>query len=477
MECVRGSSRYRATEGFGLRITSCNCWKAALRRLARGFRKRGGVAHHPRWPLRSSIARIACLAAAFAAAAPSSAAVIELAYDGSDLVLAILRTEGAEIAGAEVVMSFESARILPRANGKPDCTVNEDIHKGASSFAFQPSGCAGASCTVVKALILSLENVTPIPDGSVLFACRMQGSRGGLGCAGAGASDPAGNPVTVRCGSPPPATHTWTRTRTFTATRTFTFTPTSTPTPTRTPTPTPTPDPFVWIEAGSTALAPGGFGTLEVRFAVVDLRGSTTVGVQNDLGFADGISVARAGDAPDCRVNRAIGREARFSFLPAGCLPGECTGIRALLLSFTDFTPIPDRALLYSCRLTAGPDTATGRYPILVFNTRASAANGTPIAAAGRNGSVVVGNACSGDCDSDGQVTVDELLRAVNVALGLLALDTCSGADSSGDGVVTINELLRAVNLALVGCARQNTPVRSATPARARRGLHPLHRR
>lgn len=60
--------------------------------------------------------------------------------------------------------------------------------------------------------------------------------------------------------------------------------------------------------------------------------------------------------------------------------------------------------------------------------------------------------ACAGDCSGDGAVTVDELLKAVNIALGTSAIDLCSAADGNGDGAVAINELLAAVNRGLDGC-------------------------
>jgi hypothetical protein len=59
---------------------------------------------------------------------------------------------------------------------------------------------------------------------------------------------------------------------------------------------------------------------------------------------------------------------------------------------------------------------------------------------------------CVGDCGGDEQVTVDELVTGVNVALGVTPLSACPDFDTSGDGAVTVDELLRAVNSALNGC-------------------------
>jgi hypothetical protein len=60
--------------------------------------------------------------------------------------------------------------------------------------------------------------------------------------------------------------------------------------------------------------------------------------------------------------------------------------------------------------------------------------------------------ACAGDCNQDGSVTVDELIKGVNIALGTTSVDACSSFDANGDGAVTINELIAAVNRALNGC-------------------------
>ena len=64
------------------------------------------------------------------------------------------------------------------------------------------------------------------------------------------------------------------------------------------------------------------------------------------------------------------------------------------------------------------------------------------------------GGVCAGDCNGDGLVTVDELVRAVNIALGSAALDVCRASDVDADGSVGIDELVRAVNAALQGCPR-----------------------
>lgn len=64
---------------------------------------------------------------------------------------------------------------------------------------------------------------------------------------------------------------------------------------------------------------------------------------------------------------------------------------------------------------------------------------------------------CVGDCGGNGEVTVDEIIIGVNIALGLATLDTCPVFDSDGNGEVTVTELIQAVNNALNGCPASPT--------------------
>src|SRR5512143_3928391 len=69
--------------------------------------------------------------------------------------------------------------------------------------------------------------------------------------------------------------------------------------------------------------------------------------------------------------------------------------------------------------------------------------------------------ACPGDCNGDGQVTIDELERLVAIALDAVA-DPCPAGDIDQSGDITINEVVVAVNAALAGCP-QPTPTATAT--------------
>ena len=102
---------------------------------------------------------------------------------------------------------------------------------------------------------------------------------------------------------------------------------------------------------------------------------------------------------------------------------------------------------------TASPTTppvATATATLPPVNTA------TPTATEGAAGTPTPTNppsGCTGDCNGDGDVTVDEIVTGVNIALGSLPVSNCLAMDESGDGEVTVDEILRAINAALNGCA------------------------
>ena len=59
---------------------------------------------------------------------------------------------------------------------------------------------------------------------------------------------------------------------------------------------------------------------------------------------------------------------------------------------------------------------------------------------------------CAGDCNSDGQVTIDEILTLANGALGDTPVADCEPGDTNHDGSITVDEILTAVDNALNGC-------------------------
>ncbi len=94
---------------------------------------------------------------------------------GSQATIAVtLHANGATVVAAQNEVSFPAtAPIAATAPGRPQCAVNPTIGKPNTSFAFVPAGCDSAqrACTGVRAIVLSLDDVNPIADQSVLYTC------------------------------------------------------------------------------------------------------------------------------------------------------------------------------------------------------------------------------------------------------------------------------------------------------------------
>ncbi len=65
---------------------------------------------------------------------------------------------------------------------------------------------------------------------------------------------------------------------------------------------------------------------------------------------------------------------------------------------------------------------------------------------------VAADEVCTGDCNGDGTVSVSELIRGVNLALGAAEVMSCQAFDADGDERVRIGELIGGVSNALNGC-------------------------
>ncbi len=59
---------------------------------------------------------------------------------------------------------------------------------------------------------------------------------------------------------------------------------------------------------------------------------------------------------------------------------------------------------------------------------------------------------CHGDCNYDGVIAINELIRQVNISLDVGTLASCLAADADMNGTVGISEIIRSVNRSLNGC-------------------------
>jgi hypothetical protein len=334
---------------------------------------------------------VVLVASVFAFAAPARAVRLEVGYaealPGDEVTIAVtLSGDGEDVAGTQNDIWFDAdAPIAATAELVPDCRVNQAIDKEASVFAYQPPRCAlGETCRGARALILSLFNIDPIPDG-LLYTCQVALPAGAeaaphfLHCAEPGASTPSGEALETTCrdgevllpgGTPRP-----------TLPPTATRTPTPTPTPFRAPTPIALEIAYVNAEPGDEVLV-----DVVLRAPMTDVAG-----VQNDIEFPPEAPIlATDAGRPDCSVNPEIDKPASaFTFLPLGCTPAvDCTGIRALVLALDNVSPIADGAVLYSCRVRAAAAPGAS-YLLTCLNPGASDPDGTAIETECRDGAVL----------------------------------------------------------------------------------------
>lgn len=284
--------------------------------------------------------------------------------------------------------------------------------------------------------------------------------------------------------------------------------PTPTPTRTRTSTPTPTRTSEVGraVEINLGTKTYDGSGKVVIDAV---LLGDAVGGTQNDILFDHDI-VSLAG-ATRCRLNPALSDSApecaetppRGPCLTAsrqliscggnptvsGCVgqPANFDRLRIIIAAtnVSGGVPVPNGSVLYSCEFDV---LAPSRLPVVLRNENQIAAkpSGERLGASGGSGLVLPAPTATptatrtptatptatrtptktptrtptatatptptpvqGDCDGSGDVTVDELIRGVNIALGSLPVERCPSLDRNLDGIVTVDEVLRAVNLAL----------------------------
>jgi hypothetical protein len=279
----------------------------------------------------------------------------------------------------------------------------------------------------VFALVIALDNVAPIPDGSTLYTCRLairpDAALGAhpLTSGQVNASDPTGEPIPV-----------------VGADGAITVEEAA----------------GVRIDVQTVDTTTSEAPVVEVFLTALSDEEQNVTTVEHMLRFSPRTPIeARIDGQPDCEVNPSIDKGAVFTYLPGGCTPGvDCTQVYVLLTDLDDPSPIPTGTQLYSCRLRIEPGTPDGSYILAATDTRATDDSGNPISAVGSIEEIRVSSECPGDCNGDARVTIDELILGVNIALGSQQVAACEEFDSSADRQVTIDELIKAVNAALNGC-------------------------
>ena len=348
---------------------------------------------------------------------------------GSLQVAARLHSHGAAaVVGTQNRLDVDAPlAIAARADASPDCTVNPALHKSASGFRFRPADCdLSGSCRAVEAVVVSFDNVEPIPDGASLYTCtvtvaaeaapgayRVANSEVAAADANGAAVPASGADAGVEVGE----------------------------------------GAAIAVAAGHVRAVAGQRVAVPITLEVLTAAGTAVAGTENELSFDRLTPVAAtAAGAPDCRINPAIDKNAGgFLFLPADCTPSvDCTGVRAVVLALDNTDPIPAGAELYRCTVAVDGHAPLDDYPLQIRNAAGADGAGGDLSALGRAGSVEV--ICAGDCNGDGRVVISELVRGVNISLASAPASACPAFDADGSGGITINEIVQAVGSAVRGC-------------------------
>lgn len=247
-------------------------------------------------------------------------------------VVATLNLRGVAVATTQNDITFTpNAPIGPGPGGKPDCSVNPNIGK-EGAFAFLPNGCRGTVCSGVRALVFSAANLDTIPDGAVLYTCRI---------------DIAANV---------------TGTFPLTISNVVLTTPESLKLPASgangaVSVGVPTPGAVAPAIALATDSAHPGE---PMRVSVLLYTGDAYVwAVDSWIAFdSDNAPIAANADGtPDCAVNPDSGTVGAFVFQPQGCNQTDCTSTWARLFR-NELSPLPDGVVLYTCTVNVSPQAA-----------------------------------------------------------------------------------------------------------------------
>lgn len=151
-------------------------------------------------------------------------------------------------------------------------------------------------------------------------------------------------------------------------------------------------------------------------------------------------------------------RTPRFSYTPTASptrTPTPTIGSPTVTPTRTE-TPTSGPPTATSTKTPTTTFTATARQTATATITplRSRTPTETPTATSTPTPSPTQAELCVGDCDGSSAVTIDELIKGVNIALGASTIDVCRAFDKNQDNKVTIDELVSAVNAALTGCPR-----------------------
>jgi Cohesin domain/EF hand len=190
-------------------------------------------------------------------------------------------------------------------------------------------------------------------------------------------------------------------------------------------------------------------GTVSVGIELANDAAATAASASLDVAFPTDLLEFNGAVTDHCRVAARLADTHQIG----GRLPQPGVLRLAIFAHDTTIAPLGEGPLA-TCDVHILPSAPDGTAPLTLQFVGVYDDRGEDLAATGVNGAIRIGAAppCTGDCNGDGAVTIDELIRGVNIALGSRPLSDCPAMDRDGDGAVSISELITAVNMTLLGC-------------------------
>ncbi len=179
----------------------------------------------------------------------------------------------------------------------------------------------------------------------------------------------------------------------------------------------------------------------------------TTIGVNVAVGGCTGTGAAYGPDGKFCTADDAS------DFGAAATLPAV-TGMATATI-----TNLPDGGEIGPTTVTGAPFTCSqvelgnpggsalvSAFALAGINVMGISSLGVTVNLVAKDNPVIPPS-CAGDCDGSNEVTVNEIIAMVNIALGSAPASTCAAGDVDGNGEITVNEIVSAVNKALGSCS------------------------
>lgn len=198
-----------------------------------------------------------------------------------------------------------------------------------------------------------------------------------------------------------------------------------------------------------------GYGGRTLSPAEFDNWNTTDGGYLDNLPAGAAIILRNDSGPTLAEYNHGAGRVivSTVNFCRTGSAPSRRQPLENLLRYAPFFNGLAQTPGLTATPTPTPTATETGRATATPSITPVTPATASPTATPiGSPADTPTPSSCACDCDGNSVTSVNELIRAVNIALTVQPVSACLAADGNGNGLVAINELIAGVNAALNGC-------------------------